>query len=296
MAIITEAFKNTYARNFQPLVQQRFSKILKVCEIETGIEKVAGERHFIDQVGSRDPKENTSRHGDSPHNEQDFFRRMLTMSEWEDGVIIDKPDVFRTLDDPTNPIVREQRKGFARRIDKVVRDAATGTAKSGHEGADSNDLASANKVAVDYVDSGTPANSNLTVSKVRHTLAILEGFDVDTDDLWFVAHPSQKESLLREDEVTSKDFNTLVLPTGKVEVFLGFKFIFTTVLSVASSIRTCFACDKGAIVCGFALMPKVEIDPARVDKKFNPYAFVSMVLGAVRVEEERMVEIKCDES
>ena len=296
MAIVTEAFKTTYARNFQPLVQQRISKLMKVTNIETGIERIAGEFHFIDQVGPREPTQVTTRRGDSPHTDQDFFRRMLVMTDWEDGYEFDNLDLFRTLDDPTNAVVREQRKGFARQIDRIVRDAATGTAKSGHTGGTNNTLAAANKVAVDYVEAGGATNSNLTVAKLRRTLGILESFDVDTDNIFFVASPSQKESLLRDDEVTSSDFNVKTLPTGKVETFLGFQFVWSTILTVSSSIRTCFACDKGALVLGFAKMPTVNLDPARSDKKFNPYALVKMTLGSVRVEEKRMVEIKCDES
>ena len=145
MAIVTEAFKTTYARNFQPLVQQRISKLMKVTNIETGIERIAGEFHFIDQVGPREPTQVTTRRGDSPHTDQDFFRRMLVMTDWEDGYEFDNLDLFRTLDDPTNAVVREQRKGFARQIDRIIRDAATGTAKSGHTGTTNNTLAAATK-------------------------------------------------------------------------------------------------------------------------------------------------------
>ena len=296
MALVTEAFKDTYRRNFEPLVQQRVSKLMKATAIETGIERIAGEFHFIDQVGPREPTQVTTRRGDSPHTDQDFFRRMLVMTDWEDGFEFDNKDLFRTLDDPTNAVVREQRKGFARQIDRIVRDAATGTAKSGHRGATDNNLVAANKVAVDFVESGGATNSNLTVGKLRRTLGIMEAFDVDVDNIFFVASPSQKESLLRDDEVTSSDFNVKTLPTGKVEMFLGFQFIFSTILTKTGNNRTCFALDKGAVVLGFAKMPKVDLDPARSDKKFNPYALVQMTLGAVRVEEKRVVEITCDET
>lgn len=297
MAIITEAFKNTYRRNFEPLVQQRVSKLLSGVDVRTGIEKIAGERHFIDQLGTREPQQVTTRHPDSPQVEQDFFRRALTMSEWDDGLIIDKPDVFRTLDDPTNPVTTAMRRGFSRRIDRVIRDAATGAAFGDHTGSTSNTLAAANKVAVNYVEKGTAANSNLTVGKIRRALAILEGFDVDTEDIHFAAHPNQKHALLQDDEVTSTDYAAVkALVNGEVNTLLGFEFHWTTLLTVASSVRTCFAWDRNALVCGFAKTPTVEMDPARSDKSFNPYLYTAMTLGSVRLEEERVVEVSCDES
>lgn len=297
MAVITEAYKNTYRRGFEPVVQQRIAKLMSGVDVREGIEKVAGERHFIDQVGKREAREVTSRHPDSPQVEQDFFRRAMTMKDYDDGTVVDKPDIFRTLDDPTNPITKEMRKGFARQIDRAVRDAATGTAFGGKDGTTSNTLAAANKVAVNYVESGAVANSNLTVGKIRRTLDILESFDVDTDDLHFAAHPSQKHSLLQDDEVTSSDFAAVkALVNGEVDTFLGFKFHWLTLLTKSGNNRTCFAWDRDGLVLGFAKNITVEMDPKRADKSFNPYVYVAMTLGAVRLEEERVVEITCDES
>lgn len=297
MAIITEAFKDTYRRNFEPLVQQRVSKLLSGVDVQTGIEKIAGERHYIDQIGTREPTQVTTRHPDSPQNEQDFLRRAMTMTDWHDGLIIDKTDVFRTLDNPANSVTTAMRRGFARQIDRIIRDAATGDSFSGHTGGTTETLQPANKVAVDYVESGNAANSNLTIGKLRRTLEILEGFDVDTDDLHFAAHPSQKHALLTDDEITSVDFNSVkALVNGEINTFLGFTFHWLTILSKSGNNRTCFGWDRNGIVCGFAKQPTVEMDPARSDKSFHPYLYTAMTIGSIRIEEERVVEVLCDES
>lgn len=298
--IITEAFKNTYRRNFMPLVQQDTSKLLKAVDVETGSEKVGGERHFIDQIGRREPQQVTTRHPDSPHTEQEYKRRAVTMKDWADGCIIDKPDIFRTLDDPTNPVVMEQRKGFARQIDRTIIAAATGTAMTGHEGTTPVPLPGTQSVPVDYDDAnpgGGGAVSNLVVSKIRQALQILESNDADTDDLWFCAHPKQKQSLLTSTKVTSSDYAAVkALVMGEVDFFLSFRFIWSTLTSLgAGNVRTCFAWDRTALVAVFSQMPTVHLDPARSDKSFNPYAFVQMTNGSTRIEEERVVEVLCDE-
>lgn len=296
MAGISEAFKNTYRRNFELVVQQKTAKLLSGVDVQTGVEKVAGERHFIDLLGKREPAENVGSK-DSPDVDQDFLRRMITMKDWDDGIVIRDTDIFQTLDDPSNMITTAMRRGFARTIDRTIRDAATGQADSGHSGGTPENLATANKVPVDYVEIGSDVNSNLTVGKLRRTLAILEGFDVETSDLHFAAHPNQKQSLLQDDEVTSADFNAVrALVNGEVDTFLGFTFHWVTLLTVASEIRTCFAWDRDGIVMAFAKTPKVEMDPARSDKSFFPYLYTAMTLGATRIEEERVVEIKCDET
>lgn len=296
MALISEAFKNTYRRNFELVVQQRVSKLLSGVDVQTGIEKVAGERHFVDLLSVRNPTQNTG-DPDSPDNPQDFVRRMLTMEDWDDGLVIQDFEIFRTLDDPSNRITTAMRRGFARQIDTTIIAALGGNAFSGHAGATTETLGTPNQVAVDYDDEGGSGNTNLTVAKLRGALSILEGFDVETDDIHIAAGPSQKQALLTDPNVTSIDFNSIrALINGQVDTFLGFKFHWLTRLDITGTVRTCFAWERTGLLCGFARTPTVEMDPKRADKSFNPYLYTSMTLGSTRLEEEKVVDIACDEA
>lgn len=291
---ITTAFKNTYNQNVEHLSQQRESRLRGAVRIVSGL---LGEKHFIDQLGKRDPVAVNNRHGDSPLNSQNHDRRMLTLTDYEDGDLIDKPDIIRTLDDPANQYVQSMAMGFGRQYDRVIRDAATGTAYSGKTGTTSNSLDTANKVAVDYVESGSAANSNLTVAKLRSASEIMNSFDL-ADERFLAVTASQIHSLLTDSEVTSNDYNTVrALVNGEINTYMGFNFIRTELLSLNSStdVRTCFAWVRDGIVLGEGqgFMSRIQERP---DKRFNTYVYTKATLGAVRMEEEKVVQILCDES
>lgn len=291
---ITTAFKNTYNQNVEHLSQQRESRLRGSVRIVSGL---LGEKHFIDQLGKRDPVAINNRHGDSPLNSQAHDRRMLTLTDYEDGDLVDKPDIIRTLDDPANQYVQSMAMGFGRQYDRIVITAATGTSYSGKTGTTSNSLASANKVAVDYVESGSAANSNLTVGKLRRASAIMNAFELG-DERFIAVSASQIHSLLQDSEVTSQDFNTVrALVNGEINTYMGFQFIRTELLTLNSStdVRTCFAWVRDGIVLGEGqgFMSRIQERP---DKRFNTYVYTKATLGAVRMEEEKVVEISCDQS
>jgi hypothetical protein len=299
MAIVTEAFQNTYQMNFMPLLQQKRSKLLRAVTVKTGITQVAGERHFIDQLGPRDPTQNTQRAGDSPHTAQDFYRRAMTMTSWEDGIVHDKIDTFKMLRDPESQIVQQQLRGFNRKIDDIIDEAIDATAYGGHAGTDTFDIDSGNQVAVDYdeeTDSGS--NSNLTPGKIRRAAEILETYEAENEGDWyFIAHPNQKHALLTYEEVTSADYAAIrALVNGEVDSWMGFHFIWYSNLDTDDDgYRDCKALKKTGVMCGFAMMPKVELIEKHPGKKFNPYSYVEMTLGATRLEEDQVVQVKCYE-
>ena len=302
MGDITTAMKNTYARNLMHLSQQKFSRLRKTVVVKT----LEGEKHFLDQFGARTPTLITTRGGDSPLNKQDFQRRMLTMKTYDDGDLLDKPDIIATIDDPTNPIAVAMAMGFGRNIDDVLIDAMSGTAFSGKDGTTSNDPDATNRVPSDYVETGSDTASGLTLAKIRRAKKILDAFEVDDDDeddgtlnRFAVISADQVQNLLADTTYGSSDYNMIrPMVDGKAVPFLGFTFIRSQRLTLVTStdIRTCLFYHRTAMVLGIGKEAKVDIDPARSDKRFNPYLYNAMTLGAVRMEEKKMVEVFCDES
>ncbi len=292
---ITTAMKNTYAQNVYHLAQQKKSKLRMAVDVRTG---VFGEKHFVDQFEARDPVKIEDRNGDSPLRKQGFDRRLITFSEFEDGDIIDKPDIWKTIDNPTNPISVAMQRGFGRKIDDEVIVALGGSAFSGKDGGTDVPLPTSQKVAVDFTYAGGGSDSNLTVEKIRRTQEILESNDVDDDDpRFFVAHPNQKAALLGSTLVSSVDFNPVfALVSGKVNEYLGFRFIWTTRTVKTGDNRQTFGFVKSGLRLLMARDPKSHIDPMRSDKRFNVYVYFMMSLGATRMEELKVVEVTCDET
>lgn len=76
---------------------------------------------------------------------------------------------------------------------------------------------------------------------------------------------------------------------------MGFKFITSTRLSVASNIRKCFAWAEDGIKLAVGKDVVAKIDE-RSDKSYSTQVFYSATFGATRMEEAKVVEISCDES
>ena len=319
MAIVTEAFRNTYQRQFEPEVQQRVSKLMGAVQVETGIDKVAGERHFIDFVGTRTMTQVEGRAGDSPHTAQDYRRRAMTMTDYHDGIIHDSFDKFRLLEDPQSEVVMEQRTAAARKIDDVIIENMIGTAYGDHTGSTGYDWATyGTDIPVHYNEAlisgttGATADLNLTVGKVRRTAELFRANDVDLEyeDMHFVIAGSQLHALQVDDEWTSADYNAMKpLIDGKApSSWMGFTWHVSNRLNTGLvsgyaegdpadvTARLCFAYARSVFKLGFALKPKVILDPERIDKRGAPYSYISMTLGGVRKDEKRVLRVPCYES
>ena len=282
---ITTAFVQQFSSNVQLLSQQRGS-LLRNCVSE---ESVTGEKAFFDQVGSVAAVKRSSRHGDTPILETPHSRRMVTMDSYEWADLIDDADKVRMLIDPTSTYAQAAAAAMGRAMDDAIIDAALGTAKTGKSGATSTAFDSNNVIAAGSTD--------LTLAKLIEAKKILDLNSVDPSIQRYIAlGPDQLESLLNTTEVASADFNTVkALVQGQVDTFLGFKFVLTTRLGIASNIRDCFVWAMDGIKLAVGKDVQARIDE-RADKSYSTQVYYSATFGATRMEEAKVVKIQCDES
>ena len=119
---------------------------------------------------------------------------------------------------------------------------------------------------------------------------------MDGEEQFAIVSASQIQSLLRTTEVTSNDYNTVkALVAGEINTFMGFEFIRTQLLPVASNIRRCMFYPRSGITFAAAEMVDVDIGPRR-DKRNSQQVYVSHDIGAVRMEEVKVIEVSCDET
>jgi len=172
---------------------------------------------------------------------------------------------------------------MGRAMDDVVISAALGTAFTGETGSTSTALPSAQKIA----EAGT---DGLTIAKLR---TAKEKFDLASVDpsiaRFIVVSPRQITDLLGTTEVTSSDFNTVI------NSFLGFNFIVSNRLSIASSKRSCIAFAQDGITLAVGKDVQARIDE-RADKSYATQVYYCMSIGATRMEEEKVVEIQAHEA
>ncbi|MAH46171.1 hypothetical protein CMI37_10090 [Candidatus Pacearchaeota archaeon] len=282
---ITTAFVNQFSANVALLSQQTVSKLRKAVRVES----VTGEKAFFDQVGSVAAVKKTSRHADTPLVTTPHSRRMATMSDYIWADLIDDQDKLRMLADPTSTYAQAAASALGRAMDDEIITAAIGTAKTGATGSTSTTLPAGQKVA--------HGSAGLTIAKLISAKKILDANDVDPSiKRWIAVSPEQIEDLLNNTTVTSSDFNTVrALATGEVNTFVGFEFINSNRLNTDSTpSRQVIAWAEDGITLALGSDIKTKIDE-RPDKSYSMQVFAQLTVGAVRMEEEKVVEIACNE-
>ena len=283
---ITTAFVQQYSNNVQMLSQQKGSLLRNAVDAET----IVGKNAFFEQVGQATAQKRVSRHSDTPQIDTPHARRRVSMVDYEYADLIDKQDQVRTLIDPTSSYAQAAAFALGRAMDDEIISAVSGTAFSGETGSTSVVLPSAQKIT----ESGT---DGLTIAKLRSAKEKMDSASVDPSiPRYIVVGPKQISDLLGTTQVTSSDFNTVkALANGEINSFLGFNFITSNRLSIASSKRLClaFAMDGIKLALGQDIMTRID---ERSDKGYATQVYVCMTMGATRMEEEKVVTIEAHEA
>ena len=282
---VTTAFVQQYSANVQMLSQQRGSLLRDAVRSET----MVGKNAFFDQVGKATAVKRTTRHGDTPQIDTPHARRRMSLVDYEYADLIDDQDKVRMPIDPTSTYAQAAASAMGRAMDDEIIAAATGTAFTGETGSTSTTLPAGQQIA--------HGSADLTLAKLITAKKTLDLASVDPSIPRYIAvGPNQIEALLNNTTVTSSDFNTVkALVQGEIDTFLGFKFIVTNRLALASNIRTCFAWAEDGLALGIGKDVTARIDE-RADKGYATQVYYCMSIAATRMEEEKVVSIACDES
>jgi hypothetical protein len=291
---VDTAFVNSYHGQLEHTFQQRGSKLRGTLREVTQ----NAEYDYWDRLGTATVNAITTRHGDTPHNEIAHTRRRNQVVGYDTNEYFDNQDKLRMILDPKSGYAEAQAFALGRQMDDTIIAALLGTAYSGKDGATSVTFDNNYRIAVDYVETGVAANSNLTIAKLRRAMYLLESNDaiMDGEQVNLIAHPSQKQSLLRTTEVTSADYNVVkALVNGQINTFLGFNFIWTTRATSSGGYRQALAYPKSAGLLGVAENMKVRIDELPT-KRYSYQVYSTATFGATRMWEEKVIQILCDEA
>ena len=282
---ITTAFVEQYKSNVFHLAQQKGSRLRDTVRSET----VTGKAHFFERIGSTAAQKRTSRHSDTPRMDTPHSRRKVTMDDYDWADLIDNEDKVRMLISPTSDYALAGAYAMGRAMDDAIISAATGTAYGGVAGGTSVALPAGQKIAHN--------STNLTIAKLLAAKKLLDAAEVDPDEQRFlICTADQIQDFLNIAEVKSSDYNTIkALAQGQIDTYLGFKFIRSERLGQdATPNRQVLAFTKSAI--GLALGADITTKISeRSDKNYATQVFLSMTIGATRIEDEKMVEIACVE-
>jgi hypothetical protein len=289
---ITTAFVKQFGNTVDILSQQDGSRLLNSVRMES---TVRGEEVFLDQIGSTSAVRVTTRHADSPLVHTPHDRRRITMVDVEWGDLVDDFDRLKMIIDPSSPMSQNAGMAIGREIDEIIIENIFSDAATGKEGGTVTPFDSNNVVAVNF---GAGSNTGLTVEKLREARRILRANETNPNEERFIGVTAEQlDDLLGTTEVTSADFNTVkALTNGEVDTFMGFRFVHTELFETdGSGFRRCPFWTRSGIGLAVAQNPTVRITE-RPDKRFSQYLYYSTSVGAARVEEAKVGEIKCNEA
>tara|TARA_Y100001938_G_C8070694_1_gene422867 strand:+ start:280 stop:1143 length:864 start_codon:yes stop_codon:yes gene_type:complete len=283
---ITTAFVEQYKSNVFHLSQQKGSRLRDAVRTET----VTGKSHFFERIGSTAAQKRTSRHSDTPRVDTPHSRRKVTMEDYDWADLIDQEDKVRMLISPESEYAQAGAWAMGRAMDDAIIDAASGNAFGGVAGGSTVALPSAQKIV--------HGSAGLSVTKLIEAKEILDANSVDPEEpRYCVVTSKQLSDLLAITQITSADFNSVkALVQGDINTFLGFNFIRTERLDTNSSsnrLVLAFAESGIGLAVGADIQTRIT---ERADKNYATQVFLSMTIGATRIEDEKVVEIECTES
>lgn len=281
---ITTAFVQQYKSGVELLTQQKGSRLRMAVRVETGI---VGKRAYFDQISSTAARRRTTRHADTPLIPTPHTRRAVDLEDYDWADLIDQEDKVRTLNEMTSPYQMNAAMAMGRAMDDAIIAAATGDALTGESGGTTESFdTSGFQIAA--------ASAGLTVAKLIEAKEKLDAAENDPDEPRFVVCKAEHISdLLNTTEVKSADYNTVkTLVEGKVDTFLGFKFIRSERILTSSTNDRVLAFGKSAILLAVGRDVTARVSE-RDDKNYATQVFFGMTIGATRMRANGIVDILC---
>jgi len=284
------AFARQFDENVVQLAQQMGSRLRGTVRIKEGSGASAT---YFDRLASASMAARSARHqptyiGDIVHS-----RRRSTPTSYERGELIDEEDEIRTLINPQSEYASALAAAANRQIDDIIITALGGNADSIDNGlaASTVALGSGQKIAA-----SVGLTTGLNINKLTAAKKLLDGADVPEDERYLVVGAAQLQDALNTSQITSVDYAAVkALVAGQVDTFLGFKWIRSERLSKPTTDRLCYAFQKNAVGLTIAKDIYTSIDK-RADLSNSLQVLVKLTMGAVRIEEARVVEISCTET
>lgn len=284
---VNVAHVHAYTREVQRLTAQKESKLRSAVRVKSG---VVGKTYNFERLGPSDLVPIT-RHSPTPLLNPDHTRRRTGMSDRGGAIILDKQDQVKMLIMPENEYAQNHADSINRFFDDLIIAAAVGNSTA----VDAADATS--NVALPGAQIIVNGGTGLTFAKVNGALRRLNQRDVPYMNRWAVTSPVGLEDLLATTQATSRDFADLkAIQEGKLQgTWMSFNWIISTRLPITGNIRSSLFFHANAIGLAIALDMYTSVS-TRHDLNDATQVYAAVTAGAVRIEEELLVQVDLDES
>ncbi len=295
---IDTAFVRQYSSTLYVLSQQQKSKFGPNVRQEG----CQGESKSFDRLGEAEVQEITSRHSDTPNNEQTHTRRWVTPANYDTNSYIDQEDKLAMLIEPTNEYMQNQARALGRQTDDIIITAALGTAAAGVTPTTSSVAFKDETVSINGDGTVTALGTlaavatvvDMTLAKIATMSQIF--YDADVDEqiplVWAIS-PKDVRAMLQIQQLTSKDYVPMSpLENGQIVRFCGFNFFRSTRLTKDAATSTAYrtiAWAQDGIIYASAKGVESHIDQLPT-KRYTTQVYSKMNGGAVRMDGDKVHE------
>jgi hypothetical protein len=295
---ILNSYIESYQDNLQLLSQQRQSKFRNAVMVQSAKGEGAAP---VDQVAEAQAVDINTRNQTKPLVPTTHDRRWVYPISKGWGDICDEIDKLKINIELTGAYTQTGIAAINREIDDEVIRGFFADANTGRSGGTTTSFPAGNVVAV---GEGASAATGMNVDKLLAARELIMANDVDIDDpmnqLYCAISPAQERDLLEQVKVTNTDYqdNAILSGNGKgLNRWFGINFIISTRLDADGNSyrRNPFWC-KGGMNLSFWTDVTANIKQ-RDDLHRDPYHVeVYSTFGATRIEEDKVIEIKCSEA
>lgn len=296
------AWRDKYARDFKLRAQQTRSRLTDICDAEP--ELVDGRYFYFDTMGTTSPVPKQSLAGPTPDISMSDERRRGTRAPWHWGKLYDDDQIDRLIAHPKPKQQQNAVAGFNRQQDAVIIAASINPViVINGAGAEVSTPLPASQVKTEGGTNGLTIAKLLTMREMYDDAEVDESeFDMNgqlvpgRDSRNLIVGSRQISDLLNDTKISSADFNTVkALQAGAIAGFMGFRFTRLGTLPKAGNMRKVIGLAKGAIGMLPAVEPTVEL-AKRADKSFAWQLYLKRNMGAVRIEDVRVITQECYEA
>ncbi len=278
---------NVYISTFESIVRHLAQQ--EVTRLRPYVtERSAGSvNHNWERLGSSDAVLKSGRLVNTPEADTDWSRRISVAQTYHNADSTEQEDPSQMLVDPNSNLAKSLAFSMRRQTDDILIAAATGTALDG-DGVN-NPLPAAQTIG----DGTAPISFDLIT-------AVQEQFmnnDIDPSiPKVAIVGPTQVRKLMQLTEQTSSDYVQAqalqhLQQAGVVPNWMGFMWVMSTrLLEPAVDEKSCLFFTERALGLHVAkdISARIAEDPS---KSFAWRIYVNLVMGAVRVEDEHIIEL-----
>lgn len=288
------------------LVQQTIARMKSRVRLVNGVRATT---HSFDRIGQQSLVENQTRNQETQYSDSPWSRRVVGPRRWNGAELIDTLDKLQMSYDPEGDVMRAFQAAAQRTCDDIIIEAALGTARTGVDGAGSETFPAGQVIAVDEHDLDhesaaiyTSGNVPLTIGKFSAALMLLGANEADSYDegsvppIFCSVSSAQMGALRRQIPYTNEDYTRKELEgvvAGTSRTLMGVQLVRTQRNLVdGNSYERVIMWHRDGI--GMAVWEEISAKMEQIaTKNYNVQCWIEMIANAVRIESERVVEIKC---